>query len=143
MTQELVGSDQVILDLLRKREEMTVSELSDSTNVTATAVRQRLTRLLAQGFHPAKRDQRGTRKAKPPVFVNRNGSPQDGSEFRRFGNRALARDPSHRRPRGTSRFDQSHFATVGDDVRGPSRWPNNGREDGIGRGVVWRPGRSV
>jgi predicted ArsR family transcriptional regulator len=42
-------SDQGLLDLLRKSGPLSVVELAAQTKVTATAVRQRLTRLLAQG----------------------------------------------------------------------------------------------
>ena len=42
-------SDQGLLDLLRKSGPMSVAELAARTRVTATAVRQRLTRLLALG----------------------------------------------------------------------------------------------
>ncbi len=50
MSEEIVTSDIAILDLLRKQEEMTVADLAEALEVTATAVRQRLTRLLAQGY---------------------------------------------------------------------------------------------
>ena len=45
-----VASDVTILDLLRQRGGMSVAELSEATEVTQTAVRQRLSRLLAQGL---------------------------------------------------------------------------------------------
>lgn len=50
MIDEIVSSDVAILDLLRKQDAMTVAELATSLDVTATAVRQRLSRLLGQGF---------------------------------------------------------------------------------------------
>lgn len=50
MTEEIVPSDIALLDLLRKRDSMTVSQLAAAMQVTATAVRQRLNRLLAQGL---------------------------------------------------------------------------------------------
>lgn len=50
MAEAFVTSDVAILDLLRKREAMSVAELSLVLEVTATAVRQRLTRLMDQGF---------------------------------------------------------------------------------------------
>ncbi len=50
MTDEIVASDIVIVDLLRKHASMTVIDLASALEVTATAVRQRLTRLMAQGF---------------------------------------------------------------------------------------------
>lgn len=50
MPSDPVPSDVAILDLLRQRDSMTVSELAAATEVTATAVRQRLSRLMAQGY---------------------------------------------------------------------------------------------
>ena len=50
MTEEIVHSDIAILDLLRKCEAMTVTQLASALGVTATAVRQRLNRLRLQGF---------------------------------------------------------------------------------------------
>ena len=50
MAEAFVTSDVAILDLLRKRDAMSVAELSVVLDVTATAVRQRLTRLMDQGF---------------------------------------------------------------------------------------------
>ena len=50
MADEFVSSDVGILDLLRKRDTMSVPELAECLQVTATAVRQRLTRLMAQGY---------------------------------------------------------------------------------------------
>ena len=50
MSDEIYAADVAILDLLRKRDTTTVSELAGLMEVTATAVRQRLGRLLAQGY---------------------------------------------------------------------------------------------
>jgi len=44
-----VTSDQTLLDLLRSRGPMNIAELRSAMNVTATAVRQRLVRLLGRG----------------------------------------------------------------------------------------------
>lgn len=49
MNQAVETSDTLILDLLRKHGPLSVAQLASSTAVTATAVRQRLTRLLALG----------------------------------------------------------------------------------------------
>ena len=43
-------SDSQLLELLRRRGAMSVTELAAATDVTATAVRQRLTRLTGQGL---------------------------------------------------------------------------------------------
>ena len=50
MAEQFVASDTSVLDLLRNCESMTVSELASQMNVTATAVRQRLNRLLAHQY---------------------------------------------------------------------------------------------
>lgn len=49
MVQHVIESDIAVLDLLRKNQAMTVSGLAKSLGVTATAIRQRLTRLMDEG----------------------------------------------------------------------------------------------
>lgn len=49
MTTEIESSDIALLDLLRKDGPLAVAQLAKAMRVTATAVRQRLTRLLSQG----------------------------------------------------------------------------------------------
>ncbi len=55
-------SDRLLLDYLRRRSTASVGELGDLLGVTATAIRQRLTRLMAEGLierqlhHPAPAD---------------------------------------------------------------------------------------
>ena len=48
--EEFVSSDVGLLDLLRKVSPQTVNQLAEAMGVTATAVRQRLTRLMGQGL---------------------------------------------------------------------------------------------
>ena len=48
MTAAILASDVAILDLLRQQDEMTIAGLTEAMGVTATAVRQRLVRLLGQ-----------------------------------------------------------------------------------------------
>lgn len=50
MAEEFFSSDNTILDLLRRHGSLTVTELVDMLQVTATAVRQRLSRLTFQGY---------------------------------------------------------------------------------------------
>lgn len=50
MSSPLVSSDGILLDLLRGNAGLTIHEMADSLGVTATAIRQRLTRLMAQGL---------------------------------------------------------------------------------------------
>lgn len=60
MTEAFHPSDLPILDQLRRRGEATVSELADELEVTPTAIRQRLQRLMFQGF-VARSDRRQSR----------------------------------------------------------------------------------
>lgn len=50
VSQHFVSSDVALLDVLRKHDGLTVGDLAQLMSVTATAVRQRLSRLLAQGY---------------------------------------------------------------------------------------------
>jgi predicted ArsR family transcriptional regulator len=50
MQTEIATSDGQMLDLLRHNGAMSVAEMAQATRVTATAVRQRLTRLMGQGL---------------------------------------------------------------------------------------------
>jgi len=56
-------SDSTLLDLLRRQGPMSVSEVARATDVTATAVRQRLTRLMSQGM--IARDVDRSRRGRP------------------------------------------------------------------------------
>lgn len=47
---EVVPTDLVVMDLLRKQPSQTIAELAQAMEVTATAVRQRLNRLMGQGY---------------------------------------------------------------------------------------------
>lgn len=61
MSSGIMDSDVTILDVLRKQGMLTVVQLSDVLSVTGTAVRQRLSRLLAEGYidREAVRPERG------------------------------------------------------------------------------------
>ena len=50
MTTTTEASDRQVLDLLRRNGPMGIAELTDALDVTATAVRQRLSRMTAQGL---------------------------------------------------------------------------------------------
>jgi len=76
---ETETSDTALVDLLRKRGPLSVAELAISMRVTATAVRQRLTRLLAAGDI-----ERATHRAGRGRPVHRYGLTEKGR--RRSGN---------------------------------------------------------
>lgn len=78
---EFVSSDVTILDLLRKTNAMTVTELASVTGVTATAVRQRLNRLLAQEL--IQRDSSGSGRGRPShhYSLTEKGRRKTGANF--------------------------------------------------------------
>ncbi len=61
----LVPNDNTVLDLLRKHERMTVSDFESALGVTATAVRQRLNRLLGMGFIEREKDPAAAGRGRP------------------------------------------------------------------------------
>lgn len=81
MSTEVLSSDKAILDLLRKREVLTVSELADSMGVTATAVRQRLTRLLAQQLIRREAAKEGRGRPSHYYRLTDKGQRETGSNF--------------------------------------------------------------
>ncbi len=102
MTDEIVASDVVLVELLRKHETMTVTDLASGLEVTATAVRQRLTRLMAQGFVERSSTKAGRGRPSHYYALTGKGRRKAGSNF---GDLAVAlwkeivaiQDPSVRR----------------------------------------------
>lgn len=81
MKEDFVSSDMAILDLLRERKSMTVSELAGSMEVTATAVRQRLNRLLAHGYVERTALKRGRGRPIHRYVLTGKGLRKAGSNF--------------------------------------------------------------
>lgn len=81
MAEQFVASDSSVLDLLRLHDSMTVSELASQMNVTPTAVRQRLNRLLAQQY--IERTASGGRRGRPSHHyrLTEKGRRKAGSNF--------------------------------------------------------------
>ena len=77
-------SDRQLLDLLGQGRAMSVSEMIRATGVTATAVRQRLNRLLGQRLIQRNISRRA-RKAESSVFADRQRAPRDRLELCRLG----------------------------------------------------------
>jgi predicted ArsR family transcriptional regulator len=81
MGEEIVSSDNALLDLLRKQSSMTVLELADALGVTATAVRQRLSRLLAQGMIERTATRAGRGRPSHHYALTTKGRRKAGSNF--------------------------------------------------------------
>jgi predicted ArsR family transcriptional regulator len=95
-------SDLAILDLLRKQEAMTIAQFAEELQVTATAVRQRLNRLMAQELIERTATRHGRGRPKHRYRLTPKGLRKSGSNF---GDLAVAlwqevrliRDPEVRR----------------------------------------------
>ena len=81
MSDEIVASDIAIVDLLRKHGSMTVVALATALDVTATAVRQRLTRLLAQGYIERRATKAGRGRPSHHYELTSRGRRKAGSNF--------------------------------------------------------------
>jgi predicted ArsR family transcriptional regulator len=81
MTDEIVASDIVIVDLLRKHPSMTIIDLASSLEVTATAVRQRLNRLMAQGYIERSATKAGRGRPSHYYALTGKGRRKAGSNF--------------------------------------------------------------
>lgn len=81
MSGQIVPSDVAILDLLRKRDAQSVSELAEAMQVTATAVRQRLTRLMAQGYVERYASKAGRGRPSHSYTLTRAGRRKTGANF--------------------------------------------------------------
>ena len=81
MAEEIISSDIAILDLLRKQDVLTVAYLATALGVTATAVRQRLTRLLAQGLIQRKATKEGRGRPSHHYALTSKGRRKTGANF--------------------------------------------------------------
>jgi predicted ArsR family transcriptional regulator len=74
-------SDIAILDILRKKSELTVSQIAVATGVTATAVRQRLNRLMGKGLVDRVATRAGRGRPAHHYRLTEKGRRQSGSNF--------------------------------------------------------------
>lgn len=77
----MIPSDVAILDLLRKRDSLSVVELAEAMGVTATAVRQRLTRLMAQGYLDRDTIRAGRGRPSHRYVLTEKGRRKTGANF--------------------------------------------------------------
>ncbi len=124
MSDEIVASDIVVVNLLREGASMTVVELAGALEVTATAVRQRLMRLMAQGYVERSASKAGRGRPSHSYSLTVKGRRKAGSNF---GDLAVAvwkeivaiQDPSVRRAL-IQRISERLADTYADRVEGVS-----------------------
>ena len=107
-------SDDGLMDLLRGKGPLGVTELASAMQVTATAMRQRLEPVDGRGTDRTGVGQSPARQAEPSVSIDRQGNSASRLEFRRFGDRLVARNSADQRSR--------RFAAVCCGGL-PRRWP--------------------
>jgi predicted ArsR family transcriptional regulator len=78
---DIPASDVAILDLLRKRESLTVAQLADYMSVTATAVRQRLNRLMGMGLIERRATKAARGRPSHHYALTASGRRKTGSNF--------------------------------------------------------------
>lgn len=81
MSTVIESSDTAILDLLRKQESIGVSELVEAMEVTATAVRQRLNRLMAEGLIERRTERHGRGRPSHRYALTELGRRKTGANF--------------------------------------------------------------
>jgi len=81
MPDRFVSSDIALLDLLRKGEALSISQLAASMEVTATAVRQRLNRLMDQGYVRRTEARAGRGRPSHRYALTQQGRRKTGSNF--------------------------------------------------------------
>jgi len=74
-------SDSTILDLLRQTRAMSVTRLAEETGVTATAVRQRLSRLMGQGFISRRLEHVGRGRPSHQYSLTEKGCREAGTNY--------------------------------------------------------------
>lgn len=115
-------SDDGLLDLLRKRGALSVAQMARETQVTATAVRQRLTRLLAGGEIERTTEKSGRGRPVHRYEITEKGRRKSGNNF---GDLAIAlwqevrqiKDPEIRRGL-LSRISSRLAGSYSGEVRG-------------------------
>jgi predicted ArsR family transcriptional regulator len=84
LTDSANSSDQAVLDLLREWDSMGVSQLAEELAVTATAVRQRLSRLMAQGYVTRQAEKAGRGRPSHRYRLTKDGYRKAGTNLPDF-----------------------------------------------------------
>ena len=154
MSTQAPTSDSGLMDLLRITGPLGVSELADAMEVTPTAVRQRLTRLMSQKAIQREATRHGRGRPKHRYWLTEKGLRQTGSNFtdlavtlwqeiRESSDPELRRETLRRIAEGAGRglcqADPGQDARRADAVRWPSCFPSGGsrfRWTDSGQGAV-------
>ena len=135
MSVEAPNSDADLLDLIRIAGPLSVTELADAMEVTATAVRQRLTRLMGQSMIQREAIRAGRGRPKHRYSLTDKGLRANGLELHRSGPDPVAGNSQHRRRKPRPRRVAADFAGPGLGLcranpgqhaarKDSSRWPN-------------------
>lgn len=81
MSGTIVGSDEGLLEMFRTRGPLGVTEIARQTHVTATAVRQRLTRMMARGLIEREAIRNGRGRPRHRYQLTKKGLRLTGSNF--------------------------------------------------------------
>lgn len=81
MSHAVVNSDADLMDLLRVAGPLDVTEMADAIDVTPTAVRQRLTRMMARGLISREAIRKGRGRPKHKYHLTDRGLELTGSNF--------------------------------------------------------------
>lgn len=81
MPQKLLETDDRLLDCLRRRQSATVGELVEVLGVTATAVRQRLTRMLEAGYIDRTTERQGRGRPIHRYKLTQDGARASGDNY--------------------------------------------------------------
>ena len=139
MSTEVVNSDVTILDLLRKMEPMGISELALATNVTATAVRQRLNRLMGQGYIERFAEKVGRGRPSHQYRLTKAGRRKTGANFADLAIALWGGNPVDQGSRSSTWFAATDFAAIGRDVCRRCSWNDHRGKDGVAERTVRKP----
>jgi predicted ArsR family transcriptional regulator len=81
VAQRLLETDDQLLDSLRGRDSATVGELVEALGVTATAVRQRLTRVMEAGYVARSTERQGRGRPVHRYRLTRSGAKAAGNNY--------------------------------------------------------------
>ena len=92
MSMQTETGDRAMLDFIRREGAVTISAFVDEMGVTATAVRQRLRRLMDSGLIQRETERISRGRPNHRYSLTEQGRAGGGHKLCRYGRRALGRD---------------------------------------------------